>query len=322
MKRILGLLVVTMMLVSCKNDQQKETEAPIKKVTIEQKDVKAIVDYLAQDKLEGRAVGSQGIDYAATFIEETFKSYDVKPYYRHYRDEFRVDTLEAYNVIGFIPGNDETLKEEIVIVGAHYDHVGFRAKPVENDSIANGANDNASGTAAVLEMAHYFAQTKSNKRSIMFALFSAEEVGLKGSEHLARRLRSEKANVYTVLNFEMLGVPFKDKPYEVFVTGYDKSNLGAKMNAYTNSKMVGASEVAIKYSLFKRSDNYPFYQTMEIPSHTISSCDLTNFDYYHHVDDEVIQINYKFMTDIINKMIPAVEQITRTPTKEIVLNYE
>lgn len=318
MKKLLSLALIVLFAFSCKN----ETKVEVKKVTISKEDIKEVVDYLASDEIEGRDVGSEGIDKSATFIAEKFESYGVKPYFKTYRDEFKVDSLDAFNVVGFLSGNDEKLKNEVVIIGAHYDHVGFRAKPVKNDSIANGANDNASGTSAVLAMANYFAQTKSNKRSVMFALFSAEEVGLKGSEHLAKRLRAEKMDVYTVLNFEMLGVPFKDKDYEVFVTGYDKSNLGQKMNAYTNSKMVGESTIAIKYSLFKRSDNYPFYQAMEIPSHTISSCDLTNFDYYHHVDDEVSQINYDFMTEIINKLIPAVEKISQTETREIKLTNE
>lgn len=318
MKKLLSLVLIVLFAFSCKN----ETKVEVKKVTISKEDIKEVVEYLASDKIEGRDVGSEGIDKSATFIAEKFESYGVKPYFKTYRDEFKVDSLEAFNVVGFLSGNDEKLKNEVIIIGAHYDHVGFRAKPVKNDSIANGANDNASGTSAVLAMANYFAQTKSNKRSIMFALFSAEEVGLKGSEHLAKRLRAEKMNVYTVLNFEMLGVPFKDKDYDVFVTGYDKSNLGQKMNAYTNSKMVGESTIAIKYSLFKRSDNYPFYKTMEIPSHTISSCDLTNFDYYHHVDDEASKINYDFMTEIINKLIPAVEKISQTETREIKLTNE
>jgi len=318
MKKIATLVLVLLLAFSCKN----ETQVEVKKVTISKEDIKEVVDYLASDEIEGRDVGSEGIDKAATFIAEKFKSYGVKPYFKTYRDEFKVDSVDAFNVVGFLSGNDEKLKNEVIIIGAHYDHVGFRAKPVKNDSIANGANDNASGTSAVLAMANYFAQTKSNKRSVLFALFSAEEVGLKGSEHLAQRLRAEKMDVYTVLNFEMLGVPFKDKDYEVFVTGYDKSNLGQKMNAYTNSKMVGESQIAIKYSLFKRSDNYPFYQAMEIPSHTISSCDLTNFDYYHHVDDEVSQVNYDFMTEIINKLIPAVETISQTETREIKLTNE
>lgn len=318
MKNLLSLVLIALLVFSCKN----ETKEEVKKVTISKEDIKEVVDYLASDEIEGRDVGSEGIDKSATFIADKFKSYGVKPYFKTYRDEFKVDSLDAFNVVGFLSGNDENLKNEVIIIGAHYDHVGFRTKPVKNDSIANGANDNASGTSAVLAMANYFAQTKSNKRSVMFALFSAEEVGLKGSEHLAKRLRAEKMNVYTVLNFEMLGVPFKDKDYEVFVTGYDKSNLAQKMNAYTNSKMVGESKVAIKYSLFKRSDNYPFYQEMEIPSHTISSCDLTNFDYYHHVDDEVSQINYDFMAEIINKLIPAVEKISQTETREIKLTNE
>ncbi|WP_040282960.1 M28 family peptidase, partial [Psychroserpens damuponensis] len=70
---------------------------------------------------------------------------------------------------------DPVLKNEFVVIGAHYDHIGISNKVVDNDSIANGANDNAAGTSSVLAMAKYFTAKKNNKRSIMFVLFSAEE---------------------------------------------------------------------------------------------------------------------------------------------------
>ena len=70
--------------------------------------------------------------------------------------------------------------------------------------------------------------------------------------------------------------------------------------------MVGASEVAKKYNLFKRSDNYAFFKEFKVPSHTISSCDLTNFDFYHHVDDEIDQLDFAFMASTINKLLPGV----------------
>ncbi|NQX86861.1 MAG: M20/M25/M40 family metallo-hydrolase [Flavobacteriaceae bacterium] len=318
MKKSLKIMLIVLFAVSCKND----TKVELNKLKISEADIKAVVEYLASDDMEGRAVGSKGIDKAANFIEKEFESYGVKPYFKTYRNEFKVDSLDAFNVVGFLPGNDGKLKNELVILGAHYDHIGFNAKSVENDAIANGANDNASGTATVLAMANYFAQTKSNKRSILFALFSAEEVGLKGSSHLANHLRNEKMDMYTMLNFEMLGVPLKDKKYEVFLTGYDKSNLAKKMNDYSNSNSIGDSDIARKQNLFKRSDNYPFYRAMEIPSHTISACDLSNFEYYHHVKDEVSQINFDFLTNIINKLIPAVEKITQTATQEIKLSNE
>jgi len=173
-----------------------------------------------------------------------------------------------------------------------------------------------------MTIAKYFASKKNNKRSIIFALFSAEEMGLRGSAHLAKRLKSQNIDLYNMINFEMLGVPFKDRDYEVFLTGFEKSNFASKFNEYQKSNLLGFSEVSKKYSLFKRSDNYAFFQEFNVPSHTISSCDLTNFDHYHQVGDEAKEMDFDFMSAIINKMIPGLEILMNTPTKEIVLNEE
>nr|WP_321233637.1 M28 family peptidase [uncultured Psychroserpens sp.] len=312
MKHILSLALL-LLIVSCKS------EPKLKAITITSDEVKAAVTYLASDELNGRRAGSEGIEKAASYIESQFKSFGVKPYYDTYRDHFKIDSLDAFNVIGFIEGTDDALKDEVIIIGAHYDHIG-KGKTVEGDSLANGANDNAAGTSAVIAMAKYFAARQNNKRSMMFALFSAEEMGLLGSKHLAERLKSENLNLYTMVNFEMVGVPFNDgRDYEALVTGYELSNMADKINEYTGSNLVGASDVAKKYQLFKRSDNYPFYQQFNLPCQTISSCDLSNFDYYHHVDDEISELDFDFMASLINKTIPAIEEMSNTRTKEIVM---
>ena len=241
----------------------------------------------------------------------------MKPYYETFRDDFKAKEFDAYNVVGYLEGTDPKLKNEVVLIGAHYDHIGLRARPVENDSIANGANDNASGTATVLAMAKYFGAMKNNKRSIIFALFSAEEMGLLGSKHLAERLKNENVNLYTMVNFEMLGVPFPDRDYQVFASGYDLSNMAEVLNKYAGNKLVGKSDEAAKFSLFKRSDNYPFYEQFKMPAQTISSCDLTNFDFYHHVDDEADIMDYKHMASTINNLFPAMEGMINAPTQEI-----
>ena len=134
---------------------------------------------------------------------------------------------------------------------------------------------------------------------------------------MSKKLKAQKIDLYTMLNFEMLGVPFIDRDYEIFLTGYELSDLGDKLNTYTNTFMVGSYEVAIKYNLFQRSDNYSFYKEFKVPSHTISSCDLTNFDFYHHVDDEIDQLDFAFMASIINKLLPGVAQICNSDSKEI-----
>ena len=137
-----------------------------------------------------------------------------------------------------------------------------------------------------------------------------------------QELKSETIDLYTVVNIEMIGVPFTDRDYDAFLTGYDNSNMAAKINEYVGYKLIGFSEVSKKYNLFKASDNYPFYEVFKLPSHTISSCDLSNYDHYHQVGDEANKQNYEHMASLVNKLIPAVEAICNTPTKEIALNDE
>ena len=282
-------------------------------------ELKEMVSFLASDELDGRDTGSEGIELAASYIETKFKSYGLKPYFETYRDNFEIGELSAYNVIGYLEGTDPKLKDEFIVIGAHYDHIGT-AKDVNGDTIANGANDNAAGTSGVLSLAKYFSENKTNKRSIIFTTFTAEEKGLLGSKHLAKRLKESNINLYTMINIEMIGVPFVGRDYEAFITGYELSNLAEKMNDYAGENLIGASDVAKKYGLFKRSDNYAFYEEFKVPSHTVSSCDLTNFDFYHHVDDEVDKLDYNFMAGLINKLAPVLEQMANAPTQDIKMN--
>lgn len=281
--------------------------------------VKEIVSFLASDELAGRDTGSDGIDKAATYIANYFKVNGVNKYYDSYRDEFTVNVKEAFNVVGYLEGIDSVLKNEIVVIGAHYDHIG-KGHKVGDDIIANGANDNAAGTASVMEMAKYFAKIKNNKRSVLFVAFAAEEKGLLGSKHLAKRLKEEKANVTIMLNFEMIGVPLKGKDYTAYVTGYHKTNLADKMNAYASASLVGYLPQAKQYQLFSRSDNYPFYKAFNIPAQTFCTFDFTNFDYYHHVDDEVDKLDFQHMASFINAYVPAVEKVINSELNEIKLN--
>ncbi|MFC4721396.1 M20/M25/M40 family metallo-hydrolase [Geojedonia litorea] len=315
MKKLALLLVLSVVLISTTYLSDHKS--------ITRDEVETIVSFLASDEIEGRDSGSIGIDKAATFIESYFNDLGVKPYYESYRDSFKIKEIDAFNIIGVLEGNDSKLKDEVVLLGAHYDHIGFRAKPVNGDAIGNGANDNASGTATVMTLAKHFANSKSNKRTLVFALFSGEEMGLRGSKHLAERLKSENLNLYTMINFEMTGVPFKDgRDYDLMLTGFDLSNMAEKMNVYAGSKLIGKSDVAVKYNLFKRSDNYPFYEQFKLPSQTISSCDLTNFDFYHHVDDESDKLDYAHMASVINKLIPAIEGVSNSEIREIKMKDE
>ena len=308
-------ILILFLIIGCNTSKNNS-----RTIIITSAQVQEIVYYLTSDEIKGRETGSEGIDNTATYIENKFKAFGIKSYFKTYRDSFKVKNLDAFNVVGFIEGKDSILKKEVIILGAHYDHIGMRAKTVDNDSIANGANDNATGTSAVVAMANYFAVKKNNKRSIMLVLFSAEEMGLLSSKHLAKRLKAENINLYTMVNFEMIGVPMKDKDYEAYLTGYDLSNMAEKMNEYTNSNLLGLFPKAKEFNLFKRSDNLPFYKEFNLPCQTISTFDFTNYDYYHHVDDEAEKMDYEHMANLINKIIPAIETMSNTSTKEIKMN--
>ncbi len=278
-----------------------------------------IITFLASDELRGRDTGSEGIAKAASYIEGIFKDYDIAPYFSSYRDTLtNVDKI-GYNIVGVIEGNDEQLKKEFVVIGAHYDHIG-EINAVNGDSIANGANDNASGTTTVLELARYFSKVKTNKRSVIFALFSAEEKGLLGSKHLAKRLKEQNLNLYTMLNFEMVGVAMVDKDYFMYLTGHEQSNMAEVSNKYAEEKLIGFLPTAKEFNLFQRSDNYAFHKEFGVPSQTYSTFDFTNFDHYHKVGDEASLMDFEHMATIVNKSIPVVEGIVNAATKEIKYN--
>lgn len=275
-----------------------------------------IMNFLASDELQGRDTGSEGIAKAAEFIEEVFKKNNIKPFFKSYKDTLSNFDAMAYNVVGVIEGSDPKLKNEFILIGAHYDHLGIRNE-VYGDTIANGANDNASGTSIVLELARHIGNIKPYKRSLIFALFSAEEQGLLGSKHLAKKLKEQKVNLYTMLNFEMVGVPLVEKDYFVYATGYELSNIAEVCNTYAKENLVGFLPQAKEFGLFTRSDNYPFHNELEVPSHTFCTFDFTNFDHYHKVGDEASLMDFKHMTTLVNKFIPVIEGIANANQNEI-----
>jgi hypothetical protein len=316
---LLGLMAASACNLSQKSTQETEasTAANLSAETeISASAVKEKLDYLASNELKGRATGSEGIEKAAQFIENNFREAGLQPYFESFRDSFEVKELTGYNVIGYLEGKDEKLKKEFIILGAHYDHIGL-GKIVDGDSIANGANDNAAGTVAVMELAKHFGEARSNGRSLLFILFSAEEMGLVGAREIASRLKKENINLYTMVNFEMIGVPMKGKDYLGYLTGFEISNMGEKFNEYSGEKVLGFLPEAKQFKLFQRSDNYPFYEEFQIPAQTISTFDFTNYDYYHHVGDEADKMDVEHMANLIEAVIPALTKMANTPTREI-----
>lgn len=306
------------------SDAGSETE-PVTTVRSSSRDISDFSDtgilqeqmhLLASDELKGRDTGSEGIETAARFIEEKLEAYGIAPYFETYRDTLENSKEIAYNIVGFLEGSDPELKSEIIVIGAHYDHIGIVALK-NGDGIANGANDNASGTVTVLELARYFGGRKAPARSLLFAFFSAEERGLLGSKDLAGKLNAQAIDLYTMLNFEMTGVPMNGKEYLTYITGYQRSNLAEVINTYGGQDLVGYLPTAKEYNLFQRSDNYAFYQEFRVPSHTITTFDFENYSYYHLPGDEPSRMDYNHMAGLVNRMIPAIQGIANEKERKI-----
>lgn len=302
------------------NPVTTETVLGITKVNFaKQENVSNTLKFLASDENEGRDSGSKGIERASVFLENMMKENNIKPYFKTYRDTLSNFDKPAYNIVGFIEGNDSKLKNEYVIIGAHYDHIG-KIAAVNGDEIANGANDNASGSTAVSEVMKYFAKYKTNKRSLIIVFFSAEEKGLLGSKHLAKKLKASNLDLYLMFNFEMIGVPMQNKDFLLYLTGFGKTNMASKINEYAGEKVIGYIPAETKYQLFRASDNYPFFTEFEVPAQTVSTFDFENFDFYHKPGDEFELMDTKHMTNVVNTMIPVLETMMNKPTKEITIN--
>lgn len=286
---------------------------------VKENDVAETLKYLTSDELEGRETGTKGMVKAADYLEQFFKNNDVKPYFKSYRDTLSTFKETAFNIVGFVEGTDAVLKNEFIILSAHYDHIGLDKKGVNGDFINNGANDDASGTTAVAEMAKYFSIVKNNKRSILFVFFTGEEKGLLGSKHLAKKLKAKDFKLYAQFNIEMIGVPMK-RDYLAYITGFDKSNMAGKINEYTGKNTIGFLPKEAEYQLFYRSDNYSFYNVFKVPCQSVSTFDFENFEYYHHVSDEFKVMDLPHMTSFIQELLPAVTQMANAPTHEIHMN--
>ncbi|MDR7211821.1 M20/M25/M40 family metallo-hydrolase [Flavobacterium piscis] len=178
--------------------------------------------YLSSDKLEGRFPGTKGNNEAASYIKKHFKKYGLKEFNRNYYQSFKLfvkaginkvksDSVTTQNVVGYLEGSDEKLKNEFIVIGAHYDHWGWGgegsgSKKKEAMAIHNGADDNASGVSALLCILQELSKAAVKpKRSIIFISFSGEEEGLLGSKYFVSNLPVEKDAVKVMLNMDMVG---------------------------------------------------------------------------------------------------------------------
>lgn len=205
----------------------------------------------------------------------------------------RVSAMHYKNVAGMIPGKRS---DEFVIFSGHYDHIGT-GRPLEGDSIYNGANDDASGVTAVVKLAEYFSKRARPGRTLIFVAFTAEESGMHGSAYFSRQLPPQQ--VKAMFNIEMIGTESKWGKNSAFITGFERSDMGKILQ--DNLRGTGFTFHPDPYpqqNLFLRSDNATLAR-LGVPAHTISTSKMDSEKYYHTVDDEFETLDPENMTRII-----------------------
>ncbi len=204
---------------------------------------------------------------------------DIKAFSVKY--EGRVEQLPLFNVAGILPG--KTKPNEYVIFSGHYDHLGI-LRPMQGDSIANGADDDASGTTAMITLAKYYKKVNDNARTLVFVAFTAEEIGEYGSQYFSKQMNPEQT--VAMFNIEMIGKASKFGPNSAIITGYERSDFGQILQrnlAGTEFKFY--PDPYIKENLFYRSDNASLAK-VGVPAHTISTDQIDIDKLYHTVGDE------------------------------------
>lgn len=199
------------------------------------------------------------------------------------------------NIVGILPGKSK--KEEYVIFSAHYDHLGIGKPDAQGDSIYNGANDDASGTTAVIMLANYFSKIKNNERTLIFVAFTAEEIGGFGSKYFSQHIPVEK--VAAMFNIEMIGTDSKWGRNSAYITGFEKSDFGKILQKnLEGSKFRFEPDPYPEQQLFYRSDNATL-AALGVPAHTISTSKMDSEPHYHRPSDEFETLDMVNMTEVI-----------------------
>jgi len=321
MKKTGMLLLVFIGMISCKNEIKNTTETT--SLLIDSTQVRKHLYTLASDEMQGRRAGTIGIERAAQYIETEFErlglsTYDTLSSYRQtftFKNRRTQEKIVSSNIIGVLEGKSK--KEEVVIISAHYDHLGIRVKEGEIDSIYNGANDDASGVTGILALAEHFKKI-GNERTLVFAAFTAEEMGLIGSTHFGKGIEASK--FVAGINLEMIGKTPSFGPNTAWLTGFERSDFGKIIQ----KNLVGTGyqlypDPYKKFNLFFRSDNASLAR-LGVPSHTFSTTPIDVDEDYHQVSDEVETLDIVVITQTIQAVAVGTQSIISgvdTPTRVV-----
>jgi len=301
--------------------------------SILERNIRAELGFIASDAMQGRGSGTNYERVAAEYIGSQFRQFGLegggdtdatgrKGFVQHVPLASVKSTLPSrakvafsgateqteggstWNAIGVLRGTDAG--GETIMLSAHLDHLGVN-EALTGDKIFNGADDDASGCVAVMEMARVLAAGPRPRRTIYFVCFGSEERGGYGARYFIANSPVPLEKIVADFNFEMLGRPdAKVAPGTLWLTGYERSTLGPELVRH------GAALVADPHPeqhFFQRSDNYTL-ALRGVVAHTVSSFGLHTD--YHRPSDEISKIDFPFMTRSLNSLVRPIQWLSNT----------
>jgi hypothetical protein len=291
--------------------------------------IRGDMSFLASDELQGRGSGTRDEHLAALYAASLFAGFGLEPGGEHgtflqkapLPSPLPADVsknlagfaqgprTETWNVVGILRGSDPAAAKDVILLTAHLDHLGIGPRK-NGDRIYNGADDDASGTTAVIELARAFARGVRPARTLMFVLFGSEEIGGYGNQYFVNHPPVPLGQIVASLEFEMIGRRDPALPRDgLWLTGFNRSDLGPALVRH------GAPLVPDPHpqeNFFQRSDNYGLARK-GIIAHTVSSFGL-HAD-YHQPGDEIDRIDFPHLTRAIASMMNPIEWLAQTTWK-------
>jgi hypothetical protein len=313
--RFIGILCLSFLIAFTPCVSQAQNTAKTK--TLE-RNIRAELGFLASDAMQGRGSGSGYERLAAEYIGSQFRQFGLEPAgdkdetgQQSFVQRAAFSETVTWNAVGVLRGLDHTHAKEVIMLSAHLDHLGTNENAAPGtDAIFNGADDDASGCVAVLELARALASGKRPKRTIYFVCFGSEERGGYGAQYFVAHSPVALEQVVADVTFEMLGRPDSKVPANtLWLTGYERSTLGPELAKH------GALLVADPHpqqNFFQRSDNYTL-ALRGVVAHTVSSFGLHTD--YHRPSDDVTKIDFGFMTRAIASLIKPIRWLADSSFK-------
>jgi Zn-dependent M28 family amino/carboxypeptidase len=270
--------------------------------------IRGEMSFLASDALRGRGSATHDEFVAATYVASQFQSFGLRS------AQVQIVPLSTggttYNAIAVLPGSDLILAQQTILLSGHLDHLGTRTTPT-GEVIYHGADDDASGTTAVLELARALASLPARpRRTIVFVCFGSEETGGQGDLYFLEHPPLPLSSIVANLEFEMIGLPDPAiRPDQLWLTGWERTDLGPALASH------GAPLVADPHPaqhFFRRSDNFNLARR-GIVAQTISSYGLGA--HYHQPTDDLAHIDFGRLAQAIQWMIPPIQWLANTGWK-------